>query len=274
MSNFAKSMLLLAALATTNVWASSDNTFVVGADVAASFKYEEPGLMKETGTLYGLYGRWERSNVGPGTVAVSASYLAGGLDYEGSTQSGIPVKSNTDDFITEIVATYGWDFRGPVYEQRPYIGLGYRYWNDRIKDSATSTGVPVFGYEREVSYLYAPLGIRFNGGLASNWTWATRVQYKYFIEGQVRTHLEDVDPGFNTLENKQSSGYGYDIAATFMRLFGGGGVKGLAIEPYYSYWSIKQSDNATVTYYGTPVGYGYEPKNNTKVLGLRVGAQF
>ena len=48
----------------------------------------------------------------------------------------------------------------------------------------------------------------------------------------------------------------------------------LSIEPFIRYWNIKKSENADITYYGTYIGYGWEPKNNSKEIGIMIALKF
>ena len=54
-------------------------------------------------------------------------------------------------------------------------GLGYRYWIDHL-DESNSPG----GYQRNTSYLYAPIGIRSQHQLNNDWLIQLNVQYNFF----------------------------------------------------------------------------------------------
>lgn len=46
------------------------------------------------------------------------------------------------------------------------------------------------------------------------------------------------------------------------------------LEPYYSYWDIAESNYGIIFLNGAPWRLGVEPKNTTKVFGVRVSTQF
>jgi len=47
-----------------------------------------------------------------------------------------------------------------------------------------------------------------------------------------------------------------------------------SIEPFFRYWAIEQSNLSNVTYAGSLIGSGYEPKNKTAEAGLMISFIF
>ena len=84
----------------------------------------------------------------------------------------------------------------------------------------------------------------------------------------MKSHLSEAVAGYNDPENDQDSGYGLRLSFSFRNR------DGLYIQPYASYWEIDRSDLATLTQFGIPVGYAYEPENDTTTYGIRVGWKF
>ena len=99
-------------------------------------------------------------------------------------------------------------------------------------------------------------------------------EYDLFLAGKVKSHLSDVHPSLNDPENDQDFGEGYGIKVSlkidkkFSRDYG------LSIEPYITYWDIDKSDTSTLTFDGIPIGYGFEPANETIAYGLRLNISF
>jgi hypothetical protein len=240
---------------------------------AADSRYEEPGYMKETGNFYGLSWEWMNAMDRFGTVGFRGELRGGKPDYDGATQSGVPVKSKGEDYVGSMEASYGWTFRPGGMWLTPYIGLGYRDWRDRIEDSTAQDGTPVSGYRRQIEYYYAPVGVHLSGTAGSSWGWTARAQGNYLIRGKVASHLEDVDQGYDTIKNTQKHGWGYEVAIAWSHVSENRWAA-FFIEPYYAYWKVKDSDMVDVYYYGTLIGYALEPKNNTKIAGIRIGWEY
>ncbi len=141
-----------------------EESFTVGI-VTESFDYSEPDIdMSIDGLMYGLAGDYTYHDFSRLMLSANFTLSLGQLDYDGHTWSGIPVKEDTDDLIFEFCgqAGYTWTFNNGD-RIIPYIGLGYRYWNDEIGDSG--------GYGREIQYIYLPVRIRIKSDLVAGWTW-------------------------------------------------------------------------------------------------------
>lgn len=231
------------------------------APVVASFDYEEPGLMSEEGVMYGVLARYtyyDRDLM----FHASMEYTTGDLDYEGGTWGGTPLTADTEDYILEFRALVGGNIGINENLLFPFMGVGYRYWNDDIQTSG--------GYEREIKYYYFPIGIQWNRSMSTNWTWGLSAEYDIFWKGQVKSHLSDAIPGLSDPTNDQEflDGYGLRFSLLFKRVL----FKNYtcSIEPYIRYWDVDESETAVVTYYGTPVLIVVEPANETMCYGLHL----
>jgi len=223
----------------------------------SNFNYEEPGLMELDGTMYGIMGTYMHRSEDGLRFTLSLRYAFGSdMDYTGATWGGTPVTAKTDDYIVEL--------RGLLGGKNFFAGIGYRYWNNKVK----ATG----GYEREILYWYAPVGIEASGPLSDKWVGRIKAEYDFFILGRVKSHLSEAVAGLNDPENDQDSGYGFRFSVEFKRELRN--FYALSIEPFFIYWDIDESDWALLTQYGVPVGYGYEPANETQNYGIQVNLYF
>ncbi len=227
-----------------------------------SFHYEEPPInVKEDASLYGfnavVTGR-SRANSLMGRI--EGRFVAGRVDYDGSLNDGTPWTDKGDDYAFESRALIGRDFRSNKSRITPFFGIGFRYWNDNLESQ--------YAYERETRYIYSPIGIETASLIANSWIFGFSAEYDVFWAGVVKSHLSDVNVNFNNLKNEQDSGYGARCSVYLKKRFKEKFL--LAIEPFFRYWDIDQSNNANVTFAGTIVGYGYEPANRTREYGLRV----
>jgi hypothetical protein len=115
-----------------------------------------------------------------------------------------------------------------------------------------------------------PIGGEFSVK-ANSWSFGFTLEYDYFLMGDQYSYLSDVDAGFNILKNKQERGYGMRGSLKLVKKNSG---IDFVIEPFGRYWNIKKSTEEELTWYDMPVGIGYEPRNNSKELGVRLGIRF
>lgn len=230
------------------------------------YRYKEPGVMTNEGTLYGVVGSYTFHRLGddgfsrPGvdgddlsswsTIRLEGRLGFGEVDYDGSFMDGTPLStSGTDDLLIDARFLWGREWRPVRFVHAAYVGLGYRYLND---DSSEQLG----GYERESNYLYVPLGARRDFDLAGRWDLGLTGEFDVLIVGRQISHLDDVDPELPTVRNWQWPGFG---AAVSVELRHRSERFDLALAPFLRYWWVAESDLSR--------GY-YEPENNTVEYGL------
>ena len=236
--------------------------------VCSDFNYEEPGLMEEKGTLYGVMARYCFRNEEDGMFQTDIQVDFGEITYDGGYQDGTPLKTNTDDVVVEWRAIGGLDC--PVRNSTlvtPFLGLGFRYWNDRIEGQG--------GYEREISYWYVPLGVQIMTSLWPGLTMGASLEYDLFFAGRVESHLDKLNSNFYRLYNDQLPGKGFGIKGALQFRFVSGAYLGLIIEPFVSYWEAADSE-VVLAYYdenGSPMG-AWELGNNTFHYGVRAMVEF
>jgi len=243
-----------------------EQAFEIGLNMGY-FNYEE-----DTGTadpewdgfMYGVIASYTYHN--KMMLHTSLEYTQGDIDYDGETQAGAPLKEDADDWILEWRALLESDFPSNGHLITPFIGIGYRYWNDVVDGPG--------GYEREVQYVYSPIGIKTLSPLSDGWSWGMSAEYDLFLGGKVKSHLSDYASGFNDPEVEQDSGDGYGLrfSLRFSRAFEGS--SSLSIEPYISYWDIDESDIEVLTFNGSPYALVIEPENETTSYGVRISWLF
>ncbi len=232
--------------------------------------YEEPGVMKEKGFMYGIfssytYRNWPYQKTGNVMLRGEGRFDYGQLDYSGSgTLDNIP------DYLLEFRGLGGYDF---LIEKSttltPYIGFGYRYLNDDSSGMSTSTGAR--GYERESNYFYSPIGIETFTELENGWSIGAATEYDIFWKGIQKSHLSDAVAGLSDVENDQNSGYGVRGSIKIQKKSRN---VDYIIEPFITYWNIKESEITAITFSGTIVDFGFEPANHTTEYGLKIAAKF
>ncbi|NDY42693.1 hypothetical protein G3N55_07550 [Dissulfurirhabdus thermomarina] len=229
----------------------------------AHIRYAEPGVMKERGMFYGLSGGYTYRRAL--FLRTEARALYGRVDYRNSGSI-----DDIDDYLIEARQLVGIDLEpGGGAHLTTFAGIGYRYLQDDAGGRLSSTGA--LGYERESHYLYSPVGLELTLPLDDTWSLRAEAEYDFFWRGRQESHLSDADPGYGDIDNRQDHGYGVrgalTLAARLRRVR-------LALTPYAAYWRVRRSDLELLTYYGTVVGFGYEPENESTEIGVRLGIRF
>ena len=237
------------------------HTFEVGPEISYR-TYKEPDVMKEKGMMYGLVGSYTyHSKI---MLKAEGRVSVGWVDYSNSGKI-----DDIRDYLLEVRGLGGYDFSISNSFITPFIGIGYRYLNDDSSGEVSTTGA--LGYERESYYLYSPIGISFITGLRDGWSFGGTLEYDYFWWGKQKSHLSDVNPGYNDISNRQKKGDGLRGSIIFQERFKKVDFKA---ELFIRYWNIKKSNTETWTYYGTPIGYAWEPKNVSTEIGIMLGVRF
>jgi len=239
------------------------HTFELGPEVSY-IVYKEPGQMKERGMMYGLIGSYSYHN--KIMLKADAKGSWGKVDYSNSGKI-----DNLEDYMLEGRGLVGYDFPiAQVHSITPYVGVGYRYLNDDGSGKISSTGAR--GYERESNCIYSPIGMEFSIHLG-NGLFATEIlEFDYFWWGKQKTHLSDIDPGYNDPENRQRKGYGLRGSMTLKKKFE---KVGFEIGPFIKFWSLKKSDTEPIKFNGSFTGlYLFEPKNNSTEFGVKLSVTF
>jgi len=227
-----------------------------------NFAYKEPSIdVEETTDFYGIFGALSGHSTANKLMArLEGRFAAGPVDYDGKLNDGTAWTDKGDDFIFEGRGLIGRDFTMNNATITPLIGIGWRYLNDQLDSQ--------YAYEREISYLYSPVGFEASVPFQDTWKMVLRAEYDIFWQGWVKSHLSQVNSAFNDLDNKQDGGYGARASIAIQKQLKNSIV--LSVEPFFRFWDIDQSNNANVTFAGTIVGYGYEPANRTKEFGVRL----
>ncbi len=240
------------------------------APEVSQYRYREPGVMTNEGTLYGVVGSytfrdprtrglWETDDAEVrswSTVRFEGRLACGEVDYDGSFMDGTPLSTRgTDDLLLDVRLLGGREWQPARLINAVYVGLGYRYLND---DSSEQLG----GYERESNYFYVPLGARKDFDLAGSWDLGLTGEFDVLIVGRQISHLSDADPDLPDVRNWQWPGFGAGLSVELRRR---SAKFDLALAPFLRYWWVAESDLSQ--------GY-YEPENNTFEYGLSFIVRF
>ena len=255
-----KILILVAALSFVAPAFAQKHSLELGTETSY-IKYEEPGVMKETGSMYGIVGsytyRGPLVNLPKCMLKVEGKTAWGWLDYTSPISGSM---KDISDWLLEVRGLAGYDFSVKTFTITPYLGVGYRYLNDDSSGKYSSLGA--LGYERESNYIYSPVGLEITTDLKNNWLIGATAEYDIFWRGIQKSHFDWAGFPELVLENKQHQGYGLRGSVKVQKK---GEKLDLIVEPYVRYWNIKQSEMSLI---------GYEPKNNSTEVGLKLAVKF
>jgi len=220
-----------------------------------SFTYEESSVDVEISGPMLAIGLGYQHYTADYFLGLETEWSGGRLEYNGSTWEGQSITRDSDDWIFEARGLAGINIITTPVAVYVFVGLGHRYWNNQIEGAGA--------YEREVQYLYSPLGVKVFGRLAENWRWGVEAECDLLLGGRVKSHLSDASDTLPDVTNEQDLGYGLRLSIPFTWRFHEG--KELMFGPHIGYWDIDKSD----------VSQGfYEPANTTVVFGIQATLTF
>ena len=217
-------------------------------------EYKEPELnVKNTGRLNGILFDYYADKTDLTSTKMEARYSHGLSNYS-STDSGndyghadtlLEVRLTKKDLLSKF------NINLPDF----YSGIGYRKYDDDARGVSTAGD---FGYRRSSQYFYIPFGIE-KSIVLNNQNVIAKAEYDFFVSGNQKSYLSDTQiDGYSDIKNKQTSGFGLRGSLSFTQF-------GMQFVPFVEYWGIGKSE---------VVLGGYEPKNSTKEIGLKVFKSF
>uniref|UniRef100_B3EM96 Outer membrane protein beta-barrel domain-containing protein n=1 Tax=Chlorobium phaeobacteroides (strain BS1) TaxID=331678 RepID=B3EM96_CHLPB len=237
--------------------------------------YEEPGIMQETGFMYGVKSAvaFHEKIVGPvDMIRIEGAYARGAQEYSSFWTGNIDA---IDVSVFEIRGSLGHDVASDRTVWTPYLGLGYRWKKDSAYGLISTSGA--LGYDRESQYLYSPLGIAVEADLENGWFVGGFVEYDYFWGGTQKSAFSDLHPLNSDLVNDQEKGYGLRASLKIRKQLHESFL--VAFEPFLRYWSIDQSQPGEYMEYNAFLGRavqktGYEPENTSFGYGVNISLLF
>jgi hypothetical protein len=209
------------------------------------FQYEEPGLMKNQGTLYGVAGAYTRAHENR-LFRVESDFALGTVDYDGVLTDGTPyTMTGSHDYLLNLRLLWGRQWEAGTWNNQLYAGLAYRGLND------DSTQDPL-GYDRQSAYFYVPLSLRTYRPLAGGWQIGLAGEFDLLLLGLQSSQI----PNDGAVTNLQWPGLG-GRASVELR-YRTPSVD-LAFAPFLQYWWVDDSAAAH--------GW-YEPRNQSFQYGL------
>lgn len=225
-------------------------------------EYDDQGVLldREDGLVPGfsiVIGKNRRSVSG----AIRLELFDGRVDYDGQTQSGIPLTTKTDERIITVEALLRFDVEALAENDGVFIfGIGHREWRRDIR--ATNITSSLFEVYR---WKYLTLGgaatllrrEKWSGELDFRWLWP--------IDPTMSLNLAGYDAMTLNLKARSSTRVGFNFR------FGTYKGQELTISPYWELWNMGRSNDAHLTVGGVPTAFAvHEPRSETNIVGVTV----
>lgn len=226
------------------------------------FEYEENHdgnrLNKEDGELPGLELRLEEYR-GQWYARAWGRYADGEVDYDGQTNAGAPLNTDTDETIWHGHLGLGRWLTSPdsFLDLGLQAGGGYRHWERDIQSTST-----VLGLEETYRWPYLSAGataLKTRGAA----TWSLEAELLWPINPEVEI---DDNPVFNKTELDLEQQLGGRLALRWHQDLNP--RLGLALELWYEHWELGQSDTETINAKGGGTLSIFEPDSDTDIIGV------
>ncbi len=208
-------------------------------------------LLEESGPIYALGGMAMLENNSL-TFRARGELFAGSITYDGQTQGGTPVETDTDYVGLKLEGDAGWKKRVEDKASiEPFVGIGVRIWDRDIQGTDNATGV-----NEKWSSIYARLGLRGDSALSDKLTVFAEGGVKFPVYNTNRVDLHDV-----TLEPKRKASGFAEVGLKWKRL---------KASVFYEGLRFDESDVE-------PIGGGlgvFQPESKADIFGLNVGHSF
>lgn len=225
------------------------------------FHYEEPGLMRDEGVLYGVtaaYTRTSRAIYEDRLLRGEGGFSTGKVDYDGGLQDGTPyAMQGNRDYLVNARLLWGPLWQNATWANALHYGLGYRYLQD------DSTQDPA-GYRRHSNYLYVPLGLRASRAWGGAWYFEAGAELDVLLMGLQISEIAESETDSSNVRNWQWPGFG---ARGSVETRYKGASMDVALSPFIQYWWV---DNSRLSSSNTWI----EPRNWSLQVGLNLVFRF
>lgn len=237
------SLLFIGLIISPVTWSAPDFTLGVGLD-AMQFYYREfdennAVLDTEKGVIPGLVLsaalEWETWY-----TEFNYKYNTGKVEYDGQTQSRVPVITDTKEDIVDVNLIAGHYFgSASYYRSSIYGGLGYYYWERDILPGQTVTGVPVSGLFETYEWSYALLGGKFSLFDSTNKGLLLDLRLQRMLDATMEVGQVD--------DNQFDLGEEWSFRIGLPYILATRDNAKLTIEPYLITWFIGRSPDLAIT---------------------------
>jgi hypothetical protein len=263
------SIAALGALAAaSSVEAQTRPGFQVAVE-AFDYRYRErvdgATVVRDDGVFAGLAFSYVETLRDGWFIRVAGQGAAAEVDYRDDEGARI---DDVDQGVSRFELGIGRDFPVGAVTLTPSVAVGARVLRDESGGRLASDGAR--GYDREVGYVYVPLGLAAGVSAGGRARLTVSGRYGWIVGGDVRSGLSEADATLPDLRLDIDGGHMWELdAALTMPL----GRRALSIGPFVRRWSADRSESRVVTAPAFAVEF-FEPPARTAEAGLRIGFAF
>lgn len=233
-----------------------------------NFKYTEYDdnnvfLDGETGLIPGIVLKRKQNHNHVFTDLVAQLY-GNTIEYDGQTQSGTPVKTDSVAVIFDTHFKLGKRF---AEKHEPYIGIGYRYWYRHILNGRDINGNAVSGLLEEYYWPYTLLGYGVTFNASEKVKMGFDFRYTKMFNAKMDLDYQGFDGRDNlsfNLGNRSGARFAMPIQIKIRK-------HSLFVTPYYEIIDIGKSNVVRVTKGGVPTSFiAWEPRSETRNVGIEI----
>jgi hypothetical protein len=188
------------------------------------------------------------------------------IQYDGQTQGGTPLKTDSFAFIIDTHVKYGLKL-SHARHHGPYVGLGFRYWLRNIRAGTDVNGNSVAGLLEQYYWSYGLLGYAGNFRVSENFTLGFDIRHTYMFNAKMDVNFLGYKNYDNTqvdLGNRGGLRFSMPIRSKISK-------HGPVVAPYYEILDIGKSNSVRVTSDGVPTNtFIHEPRSETRNVGIEI----
>jgi hypothetical protein len=233
-----------------------------------NFHYKETDaqgalLDLEDGLLPGVEGGIGVHNDGY-TLLLSGSLHGGTITYDGQTQSGTPLTTDTEERIVDVSALIKFHTGRSKDSLRVIEGLGYREWRRDIQPTNISSRL----YE-VYRWRYLMLGMEADVFHNGQWKASFDLRLTRPVHPTIEIDASIYDPLTLELGARYGMNFRFPIEYRFASR------QAIVITPYWQTWFLERSNSKRLYSNGNPTGLiATEPDSETVILGITASLRF
>jgi hypothetical protein len=199
-----------------------------------SYQDTKGSFALESGYLFGVTGNFTYN--APIKFSVKADVAQGHVDYRTNIQHSY--SSKPKNYLFNVMATAA----KPIYYMQrhltPYIGVGYRYYNNDATNVVMNQTIA--GFQSKQSTFYMPIGFRTQVARQNNWQVVLNAEYDLIWDGTQKTYSTQIAGG--SYVSARDKGRGIRLSADWQTHSSYGLV---TVTPYYNRYTFK-GDEQTI----------------------------
>jgi hypothetical protein len=228
------------------------------------FDQQDKQLLREYGVIPGIRIGTEHESPSYTTRFILQRFDRD-VDYDGHTQSGNPLSTQSKEIITNFELSIHPKLQ-PVNDFQPglALGVGYREWNRGIQPTATTTSL-----HEIYRWGYWLMGMNMQWRTNRQWTLGINAEALQPFNPHIEVHVPGYDATTLHLNSKQAYRLSLPIGLQAPNKLS------WRITPYWQTWHMGRSDSRPLRINSNLSGLAItEPESKTNIWGISISTRF